>query len=125
MNDMPAASDPLPITDIKIFLQNDGRLRAFAAIILADCFKINGLKIIEGKTGLFVAMPSRKTREGAFQDIAHPINSATRAYVERVVLRAYRSEGGDSVAAARELGLDGPDPRADGVGEIEGNYADA
>ena len=104
MNDMPVATSALPITDIKIFLQNDGRLRAFAAIILADCFKINGLKIIEGKSGLFVAMPSRKTREGAFQDIAHPINSATRAYVERMVLRAYLNESGDSDAAVRVLG---------------------
>ena len=111
MNDMPVlTAPPLPITDIKIYVQNDGRLRAFAAIVLADCFKINGLKIIEGKAGLFVAMPSRKTRDGSYQDIAHPINTLARAYVERKVLRAYLSESGDEGTTVRVLGPRGLDP---------------
>jgi stage V sporulation protein G len=94
---------PIPITDIKIFLQSNGKLRAFAAVVLADSFKINGLKVIEGKNGIFVAMPSRKSQDGTFQDIAHPINSHARAYLERRVLRAYWNEAGEEGAGPRPL----------------------
>jgi stage V sporulation protein G len=53
---------------------------------------IRGLKIIEGKTGTFVAMPSRRRKDGEYQDIAHPINDAARKEMERVVLAEYGRE---------------------------------
>jgi len=80
------------ITEVRISLRDDQKLKAFASITLEDCFVIRGLKIIEGKQGLFVAMPSRKRKDGEYQDIAHPINNEARAAMERVVLKAYREE---------------------------------
>ncbi len=80
------------ITEVRISLRDDQKLKAFASITLEDCFVIRGLKIIEGKQGLFVAMPSRKRKDGEYQDIAHPINNDARAAMEMIVLKAYREE---------------------------------
>jgi stage V sporulation protein G len=80
------------ITEVRISLRDDAKLKAFASITLDNCFVIRGLKIIEGKSGTFVAMPSRKRKDGEYQDIAHPINNEARAIMERVILKAYREE---------------------------------
>jgi stage V sporulation protein G len=80
------------ITEVRISLRDDAKLKAFASITLDNCFVIRGLKIIEGKTGTFIAMPSRKRKDGEYQDIAHPINNDARAVMERVILKAYREE---------------------------------
>jgi stage V sporulation protein G len=66
------------ITEIRITLRDDNKLKGFASITLDDSFVIRGLKIIEGASGPFIAMPSRKRKDGTFQDIAHPINMETR-----------------------------------------------
>ena len=80
------------ITEVRISLREDAKLKAFASITLDNCFVVRGLKIIEGKTGTFIAMPSRKRKDGEYQDIAHPINNDARAIMERVILKAYREE---------------------------------
>ncbi len=80
------------ITEVRISLRDDAKLKAFASITLDDCFVVRGLKIIEGKSGTFIAMPSRKRKDGEYQDIAHPINNEARAIMERVILKAYREE---------------------------------
>jgi len=80
------------ITEVRVSLRDDAKLRAFASITLDNCFVIRGLKIIEGKTGTFVAMPSRKRKDGEYQDIAHPINNDARAEMERIVLAEYEQE---------------------------------
>jgi len=80
------------ITEIRITLRDDNKLKGFASITLDDAFVIRGLKIIEGATGPFVAMPSRKRKDGTFQDIAHPINMSTREWMEAQVIRAYKEE---------------------------------
>ena len=80
------------ITEVRISLRDDAKLKAFASITLDNCFVVRGLKIIEGKTGTFIAMPSRKRKDGEYQDIAHPINNDARAVMERVILKAYREE---------------------------------
>jgi len=82
----------LNISEIRITLRDDNKLKGFASITLDSAFVIRGLKIIEGASGLFIAMPSRKRRDGTFQDIAHPINMATRELMERQVIAAYRQE---------------------------------
>ena len=82
----------LNITEVRVSLREDAKLKAFVSITLNDCFVIRGLKIIEGNRGMFVAMPSRKKPDGAFQDIAHPINNETRAWMEGEVLKAYARE---------------------------------
>jgi len=80
------------ITEVRISLRDDAKLKAFASITLDDSFVVRGLKIIEGKSGTFIAMPSRKRKDGEYQDIAHPINNEARAIMERVILEAYREE---------------------------------
>jgi len=58
-------------------------------VTIEECFVIHDIKIIEGTEGLFIAMPSRKTKEGEYKDIAHPINSDTRKELSDIVLKAY------------------------------------
>lgn len=82
----------MQITEIRISLRNDNKLKAFASITLDNCFVIRGLKIIEGAKGVFVAMPSRKRPDGTFQDIAHPINNETRDWMESQIVVAYNKE---------------------------------
>ncbi len=80
------------ITEIRITLRDDNKLKGFASITLDDAFVVRGLKIIEGASGPFIAMPSRKRRDGTFQDIAHPINMETREWMEGQIIAAYKQE---------------------------------
>jgi stage V sporulation protein G len=82
------------ITDCRVrpCAQADDKLRAFATITLNDAFVVCDLKVINGNEGIFVAMPSRRRRDGSFRDIAHPLNAETREYIERVVLQEYARE---------------------------------
>jgi stage V sporulation protein G len=82
----------MKITEVRISLRDDAKLKAFASITLDNCFVIRGLKIIEGKTNTFVAMPSRKRKDGEYQDIAHPINNGAREEMERIILKEYHEE---------------------------------
>lgn len=77
------------ITDVKVFPVNEERLKAYVTITLEDCFVVRDLKIIKGNEGLFVAMPSKKRKDGQFKDIAHPLNAETRADIEKAVFDAY------------------------------------
>jgi stage V sporulation protein G len=80
------------ITDIKIFTVNEDRLKAYVTITIEDCFVVRDLKIIQGPSGLFVAMPSKKRKDGQFRDIAHPLNQETRELIEDSIFKAYESE---------------------------------
>src|SRR5688572_12339892 len=82
----------IEITEVRVSLRNDEKLKAFVSITLNHAFVIRGLKIIHGNSGLFVAMPSRKRPDGQHQDLAHPINDATRKYLTQKVLAAYERE---------------------------------
>ncbi len=82
----------MEITEIKIFPVNEEKLKAYVTIILDNCFVVRDLKIINGNTGLFVAMPSKKRKDGAFKDIAHPLNNETREIFENKILAAYAAE---------------------------------
>lgn len=82
----------MKITEIRITLRDDNKLKGFASITLDDSFVIRGLKIIEGASGPFIAMPSRKRKDGTFQDIAHPINMDTREWMEAEIIAAYKLE---------------------------------
>lgn len=82
----------MKITEIRITLRDDNKLKGFASITLDDSFVIRGLKIIEGASGPFIAMPSRKRKDGTFQDIAHPINMETREWMEAEIITAYKQE---------------------------------
>ena len=82
----------MEITEVRISLRDDAKLKAFASITFDDCFVVRGLKLIEGNGGMFVAMPNRKRPDGTFQDIAHPINHAMRRKIEEMVIERYKEE---------------------------------
>lgn len=83
----------MEIIDIRIRkINTDSRLKAVASITIDNCFAIHGLRVIEGKEGLFVAMPSRQVSDGTFKDIAHPINAETRKLIEDFVVAKYQEE---------------------------------
>lgn len=82
----------MEITEVKVFPVNEDRLKAYVSITIDGCFVIRDLKIIEGNNGLFVAMPSKKRKDGQFKDIAHPLNQETRDMIERMVFEAYEAE---------------------------------
>ena len=82
----------MEISDVRISLRNEEKLKAFVTITFEDCFVVRGVKIIQGNQGLFVAMPSRRKPDGTFQDIAHPINTEMRDRLEKKVLAEYHAE---------------------------------
>ncbi len=82
----------MEITEVKVFPVNEEKLKAYITIVLDNCFVIRDLKIISGNTGLFVAMPSKRRKDGVYKDIAHPLNQGTRAMMEKKILDAYLSQ---------------------------------
>ena len=82
----------MQITEVRISLRDEERLKAFANVTFDDEFVVRGLKVIDGNNGYFVSMPSRKRPDGSYQDIAHPINSEMRGRLEEAVLGAYHEE---------------------------------
>ena len=87
----------MQISDIKIYvITESGPLKAFARVVIDDCFLIRDIKIIDGRRGLFVAMPSRRDKNGNFHDVVHPINQETRTWFESAVLDAYDAARMDS-----------------------------
>jgi stage V sporulation protein G len=82
----------MKITEVKVFPVNEERLKAYVSITFDDCFVVRDLKVIQGTSGLFVAMPSKKRKDGQFRDIAHPLNQETRAMIEDMVFEAYENE---------------------------------
>jgi len=80
------------ITEIRITLRNEEKLKGFANVTFDNSFVVRGLKIIAGNSGYFVSMPSRKRPDGSHQDICHPINNETRQQIEEKVLEAYEKE---------------------------------
>ena len=80
----------MQITDVRVRkVAKDGKMKAIVSITLDDEFVVHDSKVIEGEKGLFIAMPSRKATDGEYRDIAHPINSETRAKVQDIILREY------------------------------------
>ena len=90
----------MEITDIKVKLVNvDSKMKAVASVTFDDAFVVHDIKIIEGQEKLFTAMPSRKTPENEFKDIAHPINSTMRKLLEDAILAKYQEVVSESVTA--------------------------
>lgn len=106
----------LSITDVRVrpYAKADDKLKAFASITLNGCFVVTDLKVIQGKKGLFVAMPSRKRRDGSYKDVAHPLDQETRDRIEVTVLKAYDAalvQGAQPMASGDEWLDDAPSPR--------------
>ena len=80
----------MKITDVRVKLvESDSRLRGVATITFDDAFVVHDIRIIEGENGIFVAMPSKKTPNGTFRDIAHPIHGDMRKLIEEAIVKAY------------------------------------
>ncbi|MBQ7227193.1 MAG: septation regulator SpoVG [Clostridia bacterium] len=79
------------VTEVRVRLikKDDSKLRAVASITIDDCFVVHDVKVIEGSDGCFIAMPSKKTPEGEYKDIVHPLNTETRELVSKSVLAEY------------------------------------
>jgi stage V sporulation protein G len=75
---------------VKIFPVNEKKVKAYASIIFDGCFIVRDLKVIHGESKLFVAMPSKKMKDGSYRDTVHPLNNGTRQMIESSILDAYR-----------------------------------
>ena len=84
----------MKITDVRVRLvkNEDSKLKGVASVTFDECFVVHDIKIIDGPDGFFIAMPSRKGKDGTFIDIAHPINTETREVLVQSVLNAYSAE---------------------------------
>lgn len=82
----------MTITDVRIRkIAAEGKMKAIVSITFYNEFVVHDIKVIEGQNGLFIAMPSRKTPDGEFKDIAHPINTDTREKIQESILKAYEA----------------------------------
>ena len=80
----------MTITDVRIRkIATEGKMKAIVSVTFVNEFVVHDIKVIEGQNGLFIAMPSRKTPDGEFKDIAHPINTDTREKIQNSILKAY------------------------------------
>ena len=80
----------MTITDVRVRMTTkEGKMKAIVSITLDDEFVVHDIKVIEGDKGLFIAMPSKKTVDGEYRDIAHPIKSDTRDTIQKVILEHY------------------------------------
>ena len=86
------------ITEININVRDEDKLKAFVNITIDDVFVVRGLKVIQGKSGLFVCMPSRKMVDGTYKDIAHPISNEFRQSMEQLILDEYYARHAEATA---------------------------
>lgn len=99
----------MQITDVRIRkISNDGKMKAIVSVTFDNEFVVHDIKVIDGQNGLFIAMPSRKTPEGEFKDIAHPINTETREKIQNSILEEYEkakiaSDAEDTENTAEEV----------------------
>lgn len=82
----------MEITNVKITKTEMNRVKGIASITIDNCFVVHNIKIIESQNGLFIRMPSVKTADGAFKDIAHPINNEARDKIQKAILEEYERE---------------------------------
>ena len=92
----------MKVTEVRINPAKGGKVRAFASIVIDDCFIVNDLRVMEGREGqYFVTMPARKARNGQLRDIAHPLNSETRTQIEERVIEEFEHAVADLVVTSK------------------------
>ena len=82
----------MEITEIRVTLRNEDKLKAFVTVTFDKCFAVRNMKIVQGDKGVMLCMPSRKLPDGTFKDVAHPINAEFRTYLEKHIFAAYEEE---------------------------------
>ena len=103
----------MQVTEVRINLNKGGKVRAFAQVVFDGCFLVGDIRVLEGKEGtVYVAMPSRRLRNGSVRDVAHPTSSETRRWLDELILAEYRKTlderglggaGGDGGSRAQQL----------------------
>jgi stage V sporulation protein G len=96
----------MEITEVRVYPVDEEKLKAYVTVTLDGCFVVRDLKVIQGATGLFVAMPAKRRKDGTFKDVAHPLNAETRERFERAILAAYDAET-RRAPASHPTGTDG------------------
>jgi stage V sporulation protein G len=93
----------MQVTEVRVYPASEGLVRAYVTITFDNCFAIRDLRIIRNAAGFLIAMPNRKQKDGAYRDIAYPINSETRRMIEEAIMAEYRKVVGDrDLVQARE-----------------------
>ncbi len=92
----------MEITEVRVHLRNEDRLKAFATVTFDGCFVVRNMKVIDSGEGLILCMPSRKMPDGTFKDVAHPISAQFRAVLEKTVFACYHKEAAKSAAGKPE-----------------------
>ena len=115
----------MEITEVRVFPVNEEKLKAYATITFDRCFVVRDLKVIQGNNGLFVAMPSKKRKDGTFKDTAHPLNTETREMIESKVLAEYRRELERQGSPPPEVGDRQLEPKTGEEGDSQPPPADA
>jgi Uncharacterized protein, involved in the regulation of septum location len=98
----------MKITEIRIHLMGEERLKAFASVTFDDSFVVRNMKVVEGAKGVFLCMPSRKLPDGSHKDMVHPINQEFRQYLEENILKAYNEELAKNPAGATKPAQETP-----------------
>ena len=89
----------MEITDVRVRrVDTQGKLRAYVTVTFDHCFVVHNVKVIEGSDRLFIAMPSRKTRNGEFKDVAHPISSEFRNELQERIVAANEADAAEQPA---------------------------
>ena len=81
----------MDITEIKVYPVNEDKLKAYVTVTFDNCFVVRDLKVIQGNSRLFVAMPSRRMKDGSFRDVVHPSNADMRDLLEKKIFEKYNS----------------------------------
>jgi len=111
----------MKVTEVRINPARGGKVRAFASIVIDDCFIVNDLRVMAGREGqFFVTMPARKARNGQLRDIAHPLNSETRKEIEERVLAEFERAVEDQVVSEHGRGSAGKKGRQSVLDRLAG-----
>ncbi len=94
----------MEITEVRVFPVEEDKLRGYVTLTFDHCFVIRDIKIIQGTSGYFVSMPSRKMKDGTYKDVAHPIDKETRAVIESRILEEYHK----TLASSRGISANKP-----------------
>lgn len=98
VNNQDAAMKKINITEVKIFPANEGKLKAYATMVISSRFIIRDMKIIQSDNGsLFVSMPSRRKKDGTFKDVAHPLDQETRTDIEEIIIKEFEKVCGSAI----------------------------
>ncbi|MDO9514137.1 MAG: septation regulator SpoVG [Elusimicrobiota bacterium] len=88
----------MEITDVRIFIREDGKMKAFAAVTFDASFVVHNIRVLDGSNGFFVSMPSKKRKDGKYQDVAHPITTEMRQRLDKVIIEKYKQVAAEKAA---------------------------